>query len=437
MLNSQELDLSQMFFTSVPESKVYQFRGMIVYYGRHYYAFFYSRRRKLWLCFDDEKIKVVGNWDTVVKSCLRAHCQPAVLFYEIAQQPPKSPQQPQQQVPLKTNEEHGYGLGVPNTLNSSGGTTKLAANAVPFKRSSPIAVWAYDKESRSPNNHNSPNHKPTVVSDLMSVSLLSGRLSASIDRLCLREPLAKEVGSLSPPIGVEPLGSFLFDEDDDINTSIFKDNNNNNTNISTTSTNINNNNINNNTNNNINNINNNPNNKCTNMGERKASDITHKEDFEIGLEDLSKPTSAVQRYFEAFSTHWKLTMKRSESNHNNNPNNYNNFNNKHYNNNGYNDNSGYIGVFVERMQGRPGGGSMAGTGTNVGVLRMSLRFECSAKGGAKFASTLPATDMMPSGGIPVGDPLFICPLRYRRFLASERSIALRLVMKMIGHPSHY
>ena len=40
----------------------YVFRGMIVFYGRHYTAYFYSERFDAWYRFDDEKISREGNW---------------------------------------------------------------------------------------------------------------------------------------------------------------------------------------------------------------------------------------------------------------------------------------------------------------------------------------------------------------------------------------
>ncbi|KAL6077098.1 protein deubiquitination [Balamuthia mandrillaris] len=62
---------------------LYIFRGMICYYGKHYSAYFFSYTLNEWLCFDDEKVKVVGhNWESVVESCLSAHWQPSILFYE-------------------------------------------------------------------------------------------------------------------------------------------------------------------------------------------------------------------------------------------------------------------------------------------------------------------------------------------------------------------
>lgn len=55
---------------------------MIVFYGRHYMAYFYSERHDAWYQFDDENIKRVGNWADVTDRCVKGRTQPIVLFYE-------------------------------------------------------------------------------------------------------------------------------------------------------------------------------------------------------------------------------------------------------------------------------------------------------------------------------------------------------------------
>lgn len=49
----------------------YIFRGMIVFYGRHYMAYFYSERHDAWYRFDDESINRVGNWADVCDKCVK------------------------------------------------------------------------------------------------------------------------------------------------------------------------------------------------------------------------------------------------------------------------------------------------------------------------------------------------------------------------------
>ncbi|KAF0700086.1 Aste57867_9365 [Aphanomyces stellatus] len=61
----------------------YRFRGFVCYYGRHYFAFFYSTAHQLWLLFDDNKVTDIGNWTQVVDHCVRGRYQPVLLFYEV------------------------------------------------------------------------------------------------------------------------------------------------------------------------------------------------------------------------------------------------------------------------------------------------------------------------------------------------------------------
>ena len=60
----------------------YVLRGLIVYYGRHYYAYFYSQKYDTWYQFDDEKIKSIGNFADVIEKCVKARAIPRTIFYE-------------------------------------------------------------------------------------------------------------------------------------------------------------------------------------------------------------------------------------------------------------------------------------------------------------------------------------------------------------------
>ncbi len=55
---------------------------MIVFYGRHYMAYFYSEKHDGWYLFDDENIKKIGNWSSVKQHCTNGRAQPIILFYE-------------------------------------------------------------------------------------------------------------------------------------------------------------------------------------------------------------------------------------------------------------------------------------------------------------------------------------------------------------------
>ena len=68
--------------SSGDSSSAYIFRGMIVYYGRHYWAYFYSQKFDSWFQFDDAKITKIGNWCDVCDKCERAKAIPRTIFYE-------------------------------------------------------------------------------------------------------------------------------------------------------------------------------------------------------------------------------------------------------------------------------------------------------------------------------------------------------------------
>ena len=60
----------------------YVMRGLIVYYGRHYYAYFYSQKYDTWYQFDDENISSIGNFGDVIEKCCKARAIPRTIFYE-------------------------------------------------------------------------------------------------------------------------------------------------------------------------------------------------------------------------------------------------------------------------------------------------------------------------------------------------------------------
>ena len=60
----------------------YVLRGMIVYYGRHYWAYFYSQKFDTWFQFDDEHITRTGNFADVIDKSVRGKAIPRTLFYE-------------------------------------------------------------------------------------------------------------------------------------------------------------------------------------------------------------------------------------------------------------------------------------------------------------------------------------------------------------------
>ena len=63
-------------------SDLYVLRGLIVYYGKHYWAYFYSEKFDGWFQFNDETIKPTGNFEDVVKHCTISRAIPRTVFYE-------------------------------------------------------------------------------------------------------------------------------------------------------------------------------------------------------------------------------------------------------------------------------------------------------------------------------------------------------------------
>ena len=56
--------------------------SVVCYYGQHYHCFAFEDGQ--WVMYDDQTVKVVGNWDDVLVMCKKGHLQPQVLFFEAA-----------------------------------------------------------------------------------------------------------------------------------------------------------------------------------------------------------------------------------------------------------------------------------------------------------------------------------------------------------------
>ena len=65
----------------------YIFRGMICYYGLHYVSIFQESgtqpENPTFLLFDDQNLRLLGDWNTVIQQCIKAHYQPVLLLYEL------------------------------------------------------------------------------------------------------------------------------------------------------------------------------------------------------------------------------------------------------------------------------------------------------------------------------------------------------------------
>jgi hypothetical protein len=67
-------------------SPTYIFRGLVCYYGLHYVSIFHdgsSTDTDTFLLFDDQRVRVVGDWNSVKDECVRSLYQPVLLLYEI------------------------------------------------------------------------------------------------------------------------------------------------------------------------------------------------------------------------------------------------------------------------------------------------------------------------------------------------------------------
>lgn len=57
-------------------------RGIICYYGRHYWAYFYSYKYDTWFQFDDSRITNTGSFQNVIDKLVISRAIPRTLFYE-------------------------------------------------------------------------------------------------------------------------------------------------------------------------------------------------------------------------------------------------------------------------------------------------------------------------------------------------------------------
>jgi hypothetical protein len=78
--NGKKQQQGQQNANSTSDS-TYHLLGMILYYGRHYMACFYSDIFGAWILFDDKRVSKIGNWEHVRERCSRGKLQPTVLFY--------------------------------------------------------------------------------------------------------------------------------------------------------------------------------------------------------------------------------------------------------------------------------------------------------------------------------------------------------------------
>ena len=78
-----ELDLDELFVNvAANRSNVFRLVGIMVYYGMHYFTFFFHSGVKKWLLYDDACVKEVGpDWESVKTMLVKGKYQPLVLLY--------------------------------------------------------------------------------------------------------------------------------------------------------------------------------------------------------------------------------------------------------------------------------------------------------------------------------------------------------------------
>ncbi|KAK1313033.1 hypothetical protein QJS10_CPA06g00634 [Acorus calamus] len=78
-----EVDIAMLYDGLHPGNR-HKLVSVVCYYGQHYHCFAYSGEHGSWIMYDDNRVKVIGNWNEVLDMCEKGHLQPQVLFFEAA-----------------------------------------------------------------------------------------------------------------------------------------------------------------------------------------------------------------------------------------------------------------------------------------------------------------------------------------------------------------
>eukprot|EP01087_Luapelamoeba_hula_P014819 TRINITY_DN4395_c0_g1_i5.p1 TRINITY_DN4395_c0_g1~~TRINITY_DN4395_c0_g1_i5.p1 ORF type:complete len:562 (-),score=76.26 TRINITY_DN4395_c0_g1_i5:144-1829(-) len=430
MMSSLEFDTSKVF-QDVAKRTVYSLRGMIVYYGLHYYAFFYSRRRQTWLCFDDERIKVIGsNWQSVTDHCIKAHAQPVIIFYEDPDT--ENTVVTETSTSATATDEPKAADGGCITNGSMQLTSSLSATA-PYKVSAPIAMSSSEESHKPLLDYDIDGRKEISTSLLSPASIPNGNLPVS-------PPSSDTSLSPSPHYNTTPHGNHNVDgedeyedegaHDDDVGARwrtprslradsdplIFDsspvttglevlgnydkthfsaglvcpmENEKSKTHATDAGT---------------TNITNNASITDTNKNstafhpQHQALPVPLHKTIEYIFQLQDEPLSrghpfSIKRLFDAFNATWQLTFERTEG--------------------------CYLGIDVRRID----------KNTTVMLPPLIFTVECRVSGHMAIATSLtllPATTALPTAA---ADPLFLCPARQKRFFTGAKYIGLCVVIK--------
>ncbi|KAL6559455.1 hypothetical protein OROGR_004572 [Orobanche gracilis] len=78
---SVEIDISA-FFRGLDQQRRHRLASVVCYSGMHYNCFAYSHDHEWWILYDDETVKVIGDWNDVLTKCERGRLQPQLLLFE-------------------------------------------------------------------------------------------------------------------------------------------------------------------------------------------------------------------------------------------------------------------------------------------------------------------------------------------------------------------
>ena len=74
-----------LFESEHSSKKLYFFKGMICFWGSHYFAYFRDfedTSNSNWKRYDDSNVRTIGDWDDVLQLCVEGREKPILLLFE-------------------------------------------------------------------------------------------------------------------------------------------------------------------------------------------------------------------------------------------------------------------------------------------------------------------------------------------------------------------